>query len=198
MAFKPYPAPEPSGCIHLPAVAATSHDNPFALLGIEPRYRVDRAAVERAYLARLAQAHPDAGGQREHDAAALNLARATLLNDEARAVALLELLGGPDASTLKALPEGFLMDIMARRQEIEEQIEAGGDEARDQWEQWARLQRTANRDRVAELFTSLPDAPEPESLGEIRVQLNAWRYIERLIEQLDPDDGPPERGSDDG
>jgi len=34
------------------------------------------------------------------------------------------------------------------------------------------------------------DPPDPALLGEIRTQLNAWRYIERLIEQLDPQYDP--------
>ena len=36
------------------------------------------------------------------------------------------------------------------------------------------------------MFQSLSSPPAAESLAEIRIRLNAWRYIERLIEQLDP------------
>lgn len=168
-----------------------SRNNPFEMLGIEPRYELDRARVEREYLQRLARSHPDAGGQSGGvDAAALNRARATLLDDESRAIALLALLGGPDASAHKGLPDGFLMEIMERRQQIELQIQDGGENARENWEQWARRERSEHRDGVGELFAALPERPDPEALRAIRVRLNAWRYIERLIEQLDPEYDP--------
>ena len=165
--------------------------NPFAMLGLARAYSVDREAVERAYRTRLASAHPDAGSDSiGTDPAALNRARATLLDDEQRAIALLGLLGGPDASSCRDLPDGFLMQMMVQRQEIEEAIESGGDAEREQWEQWGIEQRRAYHERIAEMFDSLSEDPRGDELRAIRVQLNAWRYIERLIEQLDPEYDP--------
>ena len=163
--------------------------NPFELLGVAMVYRIDRDAIERAYRTRLATAHPDVGGD-SLDPAQLNDARATLLDDEQRAATLLALLNGPSASECKDLPDGFLMDMMMQRQEIEEAIESGGDEEREQWEKWGVEQRRDYRDRVASMFEDAGDAPDSDSLQAIRVQLNAWRYIERLIEQLDPEYDP--------
>ena len=40
------------------------------------------------------------------------------------------------------------------------------------------------------LFERFDETNEQAVLSEIRTQLNAWRYIERLIEQLDPDYDP--------
>ncbi len=170
--------------------------NPFALLGLPPRFDLDAPAIERSYLSRLAAAHPDVGeigdgpdgidGIGETDAAELNQARAILLDGEQRANALLEVLGGPNASACKDLPEGFLMEMMTRRQEIEEEIAQAGDQSRTRWEAWARDERAQYARSVGECFDALGEAPSPEKLVEIRVLLNAWRYIERLIEQLDP------------
>lgn len=171
------------------SMASPSVHNPFAILGLPQRYELNRDTIERAYRQRLALAHPDAGGAPQHnlDPAGLNRARSVLLSDELRANALLDLLGGPGAGDCKDLPDGFLMDMMMQRQEIEEAIESGGAADREHWEQWSLNERRSYRERVSALFESLPDQPDRPALVEIRIQLNAWRYIERLIEQLDPE-----------
>ena len=165
--------------------------NPFETLGLTPSYAVDRDQVERAYRARIAGAHPDANPEAmELDPASFNQARATLLDDEQRANALLAMLGGPDASACKDLPDGFLMQMMMQRQEIEEAIESGGDAEREHWEQWGIEQRAEYRQQITDMFGALGEAPSQDQLRAIRIQLNAWRYIERLIEQLDPEYDP--------
>ncbi len=166
--------------------------NPFVVFGLPARFDLDASAIERSYLSKLASAHPDVGevGHAGADAAELNRARAVLLDGEQRAIALLEVLGGPSASQCKDLPDGFLMEMMARRQEIEEQIAEAGEQSRNNWETWACDERTRYTRSVAELFEAFQQMPNPEKLIEIRMLLNAWRYIERLIEQLDPEYDP--------
>lgn len=174
------------------SMADSTSDNPFSVLGLPETYPLDRERIERAYRARLAGAHPDAGDSTgsSNDPATLNQARSIMLSDEQRASALLALLGGPKAADCKELPDGFLMDMMMQRQEIEEAIESGGEEDRAQWEQWGFEQRRAYRDRVKTMFESIAETPDESLLREVRVQLNAWRYVERLIEQLDPEYDP--------
>lgn len=145
---------------------------------------------------KLSQAHPDAGGEAVGestggvDAASLNQARLTLLNAEKRANALLNVLGGSSASESKALPDGFLMEMMTRREEIEEQIESAGEQSRTNWESWAFEERKSFAIAAESLFSALSKPAGETELAQIRVHLNAWRYIERLIEQLDPDYDP--------
>ncbi|MGV6814449.1 MAG: iron-sulfur cluster co-chaperone HscB C-terminal domain-containing protein [Phycisphaerales bacterium] len=171
--------------------------NPFAILNLPERFDLEPDQIERAYLMALRSAHPDAGGgdsahesvhnpgsEPQTDAATLNAARQILLDHEQRASALLRCQGGPSAGELKDLPDGFLMDIMTRRQEIEEAIAHDGDGARSTWETWANQERSAYIAQVNDLFSQ--SAQDTEILPQIRVVLNAWRYIERLIEQLDP------------
>ncbi len=173
-------------------MANTPQSNPFALFDLPPRFDLDATDIERSYLSKLALAHPDMGDgdAQGPDAAELNRARATLLDGEQRAIALLEVLGGPSASACKDLPDGFLMEMMTRRQEIEEEIAKAGDQSRTRWEAWARDERAQYAHQVGERFAALGEAPNSEKLVEIRVLLNAWRYIERLIEQLDPEYDP--------
>lgn len=169
-------------------------NDPFDILGLEPRFGLAEDQIERAYLTRIASAHPD----RADDApdlgrsADLNEARRTLLNPERRAAALLARLGGPDAAEDKSLPDGFLMEIMETRNEIEQELaDDPSPRTRAKWQARAEQQRRQYADRVSALFDrAAPEPgndPDPAALREIRTMLNAWRYIERLIEQLDHD-----------
>lgn len=159
--------------------------DPFAVLGLPRRYDVDAAAVQRAYLERSAQLHPDAigaaGVEGDEHSAALNRAKQILDDPEQRAVALWRLLGGGGADD-KTLPAGFLMEMM----EIREQIEAGGKGDWAKWESWAEERRGEYQRKVGGLFSQVSTAavPAPTILKQIKAELNAWRYIERLIEQL--------------
>lgn len=168
--------------------------DPFELLGVRAAFDLTREQIERAYLAKAAASHPDAAGDDaareagERRSAALNHAARTLRDRERRANALLARLGGPSKEADRSLPDGFLAQIMETRMQIE--ADAGDPAARERWEQWAEKERDAFARSVSAQFASLAEPATPASLAEIRRTLNAWRYIERLIEQLDPDYDP--------
>jgi molecular chaperone HscB len=170
-------------------------DDPFDLLGLHPRYDLDGAALQRSYLMRAAAVHPDLAGGEDADrsAAALNKAKLILENPEKRAEALLMRFGGPGKSDDKSLPAGFLMSIMETREAVEEALVSKDPAQRAQWEAWAQEQRGEYQRRVASLFAAVGNSREAATLRAIRHELNAWRYIERLIEQLDPDYDPARR-----
>lgn len=164
--------------------------NPFETLRLPPTFDLDPARIDRAWLTRSASLHPDrAEGEDASEiarrSALLNRAKETLADPERRADALLETLGGPPASECKDLPDGFLMDIFEVRQAMEEATGSGDPSAKAAFEQLADDRRDAHIARVRELFSSLGDPADKGTLREIRVELNAWRYIERMIEQLD-------------
>ena len=171
--------------------------DPFDVLNLPGTFDLSREAIERAYLTASRRLHPDLAGSdpdiqasAQARTAALNDAATTLRDPERRANALLHRLGGPSKEGDKSLPPGFLQDILEVRMEIEE---ARGDPiATEKWEQWARSERQEQARLCSTLFTEVATATDPmpraQSLAAIRLQLNAWRYIERLIEQLDPGD----------
>lgn len=166
------------------------HDS-FDMLGLPAVFDLDDSAIDRAYLARAATLHPDLAGEGDEvqaRAAALNRARDELRDPERRAAALLQRLGGPGKSQDQSLPEGFLMEIMETRERIEEAMRARDPVQRATWTAWAQGQREQYVAAVAGLFRTA--AGDQTRLREIRRQLNAWRYIERLIEQLDPEYDP--------
>ena len=162
--------------------------NPFQTLGLPERFDLEPAAVERAYLARISALHPDLSGAGDADpdeqdrlAAALNDAKAELLDAERRAEALLALRGGPGKADDKTLPPGFLMEILKVREEMEAELAADAEAARTKWAAWSAGRRAAHAAELAPLFAA---AATPEVLKQIRRVLNQWRYTERLVERL--------------
>tara|TARA_R110000868_G_scaffold411617_1_gene706295 strand:- start:383180 stop:383767 length:588 start_codon:yes stop_codon:yes gene_type:complete len=175
----------------------TKSTNPFEILGFTPSFSITPDQVQRAYLQRLSASHPDLSGQSTQtlDPATLNHARDTLLNDEARANLMLEHLGGPSPKD-HSLPDGFLMEMMQLRTQIEEELDPSNPDhtqARTRWQAWANADRTKTIQTLTQIFKQL-ESKSPESSTEspdqlkqqIRIHLNAHRYTQRLIEQLDP------------
>lgn len=164
-----------------------STSDPFAVLGQARRFDLTDLQIEGAFLARLGGVHPDVAGEgASMDAALLMEARATLADPERRAVALLALLGGPSASEDTSLPDGFLMEMLELREQIEAELD-GTDTgaARSRWASFGDERRRGHIARVAALFAGLGPS-RAGALASVREELNAWRYTERLIEQLDP------------
>lgn len=156
------------------------------MLGLPRRFDVDRGALLRAWLTETARLHPDrldAPPDAASRLALLNECKGTVEDPERRAAALHALLGGATKEQDKSLPDGFLMEMLELRQQMEEEVASEGDTARRRWGKWAAAQRGEYIERVGGLFARGADAAV---LKAIRMELNAWRYIERLIEQLDP------------
>lgn len=166
-------------------------DDPFETLGLSPRFDLTADEVERAYLARAALCHPDlVSGNAEQAADAarlssgLNGARAALADPESRANALLARLGGA-AQGSKDLPDGFLMEIMETRMEVESAAESGDAAELARWRAWAAEERRGYIERLGVMFAALGASGDAGALRAIREQLNAWRYIERMLEQIE-------------
>ncbi|MEM7621817.1 MAG: iron-sulfur cluster co-chaperone HscB C-terminal domain-containing protein [Planctomycetota bacterium] len=172
--------------------------DPFAILGIPRAFQLSRDAVEAAYLVRASKLHPDlASGDASATAAAaqqmaeLNAARSTLLNNEMRANVLAALAGVPPATACRDLPDGFLMDMMQTRLELEEAVQSEDAPEIDRWHAWATERRGEYAARFASLLAGVDgqadsdgDAPDADAARSVREHLNAWRYIERLAAQL--------------
>lgn len=162
--------------------------DPFDVLGIPPTFDIDLSAVQRAWLKLSAALHPDRAPDAEQAAAELarvNLARQTILDPESRANALLARLGGSTKETDRSLPDGFLPEMLEVRESAEDARQSGDAAGWASFKAWADERRALHIKTVSELFAALGATPSPEALKAIRVELNAWRYVERMIEQLD-------------
>ncbi len=171
---------------------ARDPSDPFDILGIPPGFELNPAALGRAYLALAARLHPDiARGDPDASirSAAANRAKAILENPESRAAALLARLGGPSKESDRSLPPGFLADMMETRESIEAAAASRDDAETRRWKAWATERRAHHTREVSGLFTRSTESPpgdRPGVLRAIRQELNAWRYVERLLEQLEP------------
>lgn len=175
----------------------THATDPFTLLDLPRRFDLRPDEINLAHLRAVRGAHPDLAPEPKgipgstHDlelvAAHINDAKRALEDPERRANALLSLLGGPTKEADRSLPEGFLIEMMAMREEIEEAAASKNAEIIAARTRWAGEQRAGYIVTLSSMFGALSQAPSPPELRAIRTTLNAWRYIERLIEQLDPD-----------
>lgn len=168
--------------------------DPFETLQLPRRFDLEEAAVNRAWLVRAAGLHPDRAGtgvDAIREMAHLNAARETLRSPERRANVLLRLLGGPSKDADRSLPPGFLEQTLEMREQVETALAEGDPRERERIETWAQSLREGYIQRVSGMFAALPAPPIPSAdLSALRQELNAWRYIERLIEQLDPSYDP--------
>lgn len=78
------------------------------------------------------------------------------------------------------------MEMMEVREEMEAAKSSGDAAAMREWEEWAEHRRGEYQKRVGELFAGLSpgDSSSTAVLKRIKIELNGWRYIERLVEQL--------------
>lgn len=163
--------------------------DPFEILGLPARFDLNPAAIEAAYLARVASVHPDlassdpgAAAAAARESAKLNDARRRLVDPELRTRALLARLAPGAAGEPNELPDGFLMEIMETRMEIEAAAASGDQREIRRWREWAKNERSGYVSRLGSLFSDASSGSDV--VDGIRRELNAWRYIERLLEQL--------------
>jgi molecular chaperone HscB len=180
-------------------VADATH---FERLGLPRRYSIDAADIERNYLARSRELHPDrhqlASSSEQRASmeltAALNEAHATLRQPFRRAEYLLALEGGPSAAEHREMAPEFLEEMLELRMEIEELREAGNADspAREAMAGQLRERMQWLQADVAAEFEQLEDLPEGDTarnevLIRVRRMLNSAKYVEGLLRDLRAD-----------
>ena len=170
----------------------------FERLGLPRRFSVDPAAVEREYLARSRQVHPDfhhlgsGADQRAslEQSAALNEAYLTVKDPYRRAEYLLALHGGPSAREEKNLDQAFLAEMLDLRERIEEAKASADSAALAALEAELTAMRADRMREIAEQFDrydglSLDHAERPPLLLEIRRGLNAVKTVQSLLRDIE-------------
>jgi molecular chaperone HscB len=171
----------------------------FELLGLPRGFALDTAEVEKTYLQRSREVHPDfhqLGTASEQRAslemtAALNQAYSTLRDPFRRAEYLLALEGGPSATEYREMTAQFLEEMLELRMQIEE-LRRAGEEASpelDALEQQLQQRRERLIGDVTRRFAegeALPAADPKRQvlLRQVRELLNAARYLQGLLRDL--------------
>jgi molecular chaperone HscB len=174
----------------------------FERLGLPRQFALDATEVERNYLARSRELHPDyhqlapAAEQRASMelSAALNEAYATLRHPFRRAEYLLALEGGPTAAEQKEMAPAFLEEMLELRMEIEDLRESApfDSPARSAMstqltERMGQLQ-VALAESFAEFETpATTEARRKSLLIAVRQILNVTKYLDGLTRDLRAD-----------
>lgn len=172
---------------------SANEPSPFAVLGFELSFDVDKKDA-RKRLRRIAHSvHPDfyalAGEAQlalaEQNNALLNRAYDIVVDDVRRADWIVRHLGGPGEKDLGCMHQDFLMEVMEWN-EILDDNEPGSPEF-DGLGDELRTERERLVGAIAGYLTPLPDpgtTEGSEALKDVRKDLNALRYIDRALTRV--------------
>jgi molecular chaperone HscB len=182
-----------------PASAVTDY---FTLLGLPRQFELDANLVQRRFFALSRHAHPDQHSLETPEVQEVALRLSSTINDAYRTLSdparrgayLLELLGGKSSAEDKSVPDGFLGTMMMMQEEIAEAKSSGDVATTNRLHAVLATQHEGLSARIFELFRQHQESVGCEGLrqglfGEIRQQLNAISYVQKLLSQLD-DRGP--------
>lgn len=147
----------------------------FERLGLPGRFDVDPAELERAYLLRSRDVHPDHHAGGVDAAAGLNEAYQTLRDPARRAEYLLGLLGGPPAGAPQ--DPAFLMAMMDLRERAETTRDGGG----------AAGVRDELDARLTGLVASLSQRFAAGDLAGVRRALDTAKTVRSLLRDVTAD-----------
>lgn len=171
--------------------ARSGQPDAFALLGVESRFDLDPAELERAFHERTRELHPDkfATAPAAERVAALSRSRAindayqVLKRETSRAEYLLARAGVTIGDNERIDP-ALVMELLEER-EILAEARAAGDLARIETLCAAmRTRRRAALDEIRSLFARI-DEDRATVLGHIKQQLILLRYVERYLAECD-------------
>lgn len=162
----------------------------FERLGQPRQHALDRDALETAYLARAAAAHPDKVDQNDSSAkrAAMEISAATneayrALRDPVKRAEYLVKLGGRDLDSTDPevgapqMPQAFLIEMIEHRERVADARSAGADALDDLRDDVDRQQAESLAEAVA--------AIDGEDIEAASRHLVVRRYLQRLIDEID-------------
>ena len=161
-------------------------DDYFALFQIKPQFKIDRQALESAYLTVQKQVHPDlhAGGSEAEKRVSMqmatlaNSAYRTLMNPIQRGLYLCAKNGvDPQLETNTAMPATFLMQQMEWRETLDE----ARDNASKLEELYAQVEKTKK-----EVLLEVEQAIDVQQNFEVAAQkLRALLFIDKFSVELE-------------
>jgi molecular chaperone HscB len=178
----------PLFCDHCRSLYPAEGLNHFELLGFPPAFDIDPAALRQKYLQVSHGVHPDHHGDSADSTASLRLsaqlneAHRVLADPVLRAEYLLELFGGPPASSDKSVLDGVLTNALMLREEIGDAQAAQDRAALAACATRVRQLHETTLARIGGLARQLPG--DPEIRRQLRALLNSIKYYQKLLGEL--------------
>ena len=165
----------------------------FQMLGLERRFAIDPAELERRYLERSREVHPDRQAGRPADQRAAAAGQAMQLNQAYRALKRelpraehLLALEGVAIGDNEPVEQELLVEMLELREELVNTRATGDGKTLGQLETEARRRERAELDRLGALFAEF-EAGEPGALERIKDQVIRLRYLARYREAFEDD-----------
>ena len=160
----------------------------FQILGLGRRFAIDPAELERRYLERSREVHPDrvAADQRvaaAGDAMQLNQAYRALRRELPRAEHLIQ-LEGVRIGDNEPVGAALLHEMLELREELASAKMAGDRAAVERLEAAARARERGELDQLGRLFARL-ESGDREALPAIKDQVILLRYLARYREAFE-------------
>lgn len=181
-------------CLACGTLLETEERDPFRAFGLERAFAIDVKELRRALMKLQRATHPDffatqgdaAREAAERATSALNAAFETLEDPLRRADWLVVAQGGPSRDDDREMPQAFLMEVLEWNEVLEEARDAAtrDDAAVAELATDLRTARSETVDAVGAALSPLPPTGAA-ALGEVRRRLNALRYIDRALGEVD-------------
>jgi molecular chaperone HscB len=167
------------------SLSSSDRPNPFLLLGLEPRYDVDKSVLEKAFFERSKELHPDrfASASAAERVAALSKARAlndayALLKQDATRAEYLLAQRGLTIGDNERIDPALVMELLEERETLAEARVAGDLGRVETLSKAMRARKLAALEAVKTGFGS-------GQWDEVKQQLILLRYVERYLEECD-------------
>ena len=184
----------PLFCFSCNSLQTVSDDiDHFKVMGLPHCFEIDSEELENLYQRLSLGMHPDFFGEApekqkllsEKSSVMLNAAYSILREPSSRARYLLLLLAREKNLQTDALPEGFLQEMFIFQESLDEMLESGDQSALCKMNKDLQNRYTFIESNYAALFKKFETSPDnPEILQQLQTQLNAERYLRRLLDRI--------------
>ena len=165
----------------------------FEVMGLPHCFEIDSVELENRYQRLTLEMHPDFFGAApekqkllsEKSSVMLNAAYSTLREPASRARYLLSLFAKGNSLQTDELPEGFLQDMFAFQESLDEMLESDDQSALCKMKEDLQDRYNFIESNYASLFKKLGTSPKnTEILQQLQTQLNTERYLRRLLDRI--------------
>ena len=165
----------------------------FKVMGLPHCFEIDSVELENRYQRLTLEMHPDFFGAApekqkrlsEKSSVMLNAAYSYLREPASRARYLLSLFARGKNLQTEALPEGFLQEMFTLQESLDEMLESSDQSDICKMNENLQNRYASIESNYASLFKKFETSPEnTEILQQLQTQLNAERYLRRLLDRI--------------